>query len=241
MGVTNEIVIILDRSGSMSSIREAMLTNINQLIAKVSQEPGEGYWTFVQFDDYNSAEGAKEDFPQIVYEHKHDKQVEPITDFAPRGGTALIDAVCITINKVKSRIETLPIEQRPYVMVIIITDGEENSSKVHSTDDMRKLIADVGANHKFSFMYLGANQDGFTDTGGRYVHTATSNFGMAGTITSGYLMSSGFAPDASNSLPFEMSDGSVSQMIASGALGVAAFRAMANTQSSMSGYIPPVT
>lgn len=165
MSRVTEVVIILDRSGSMASIRESTVQGINTFISDVQKVPGEGYWTLVLFDDYPSANGAGESFPNVVFEKRPDREMKDfnLVDFVPRGGTALIDAVCVTIQRIKDRWLSLPEIQRSKIMIVIMTDGQENASRNFSRDAMRQLTAEVQAKYGWEFMYLGANQDAFAE------------------------------------------------------------------------------
>jgi hypothetical protein len=162
-----DITIILDRSGSMASIREAAVKGINDYMRSVDEEPGEGCWSLFQFDEWDSARGAKENFPCKVFEQVP-TQRRPFLElhsYQPRGSTALIDAVALTINDIKARIAALAKDKRPTkVMVVIMTDGLENASKEFSNPQLRALIAEQQA-AGWVFLYLGANQDSFAEAG----------------------------------------------------------------------------
>lgn len=84
-------------------------------------------------------------------------------DYNPTGQTALYDAIGMTINEVQNQLCKL--ETRPAdVYIIILTDGEENSSTKYS----QQLIKDLIEKQKlqsWKFIYLGANQDAFTAGG----------------------------------------------------------------------------
>jgi hypothetical protein len=166
-GKITDVTILLDRSGSMKSIREATVAGINKFIDEMNRVPGEGIWSLAQFDDPDSARGARESFPHIVFQDRADSEVPrfEVADFMPRGRTALIDAVCFTVQKLSARILPLPEADRPRVMVVIMTDGLENASREFSSARMRELIAEAQGVHGWEFIYLGANQDAFAEAG----------------------------------------------------------------------------
>jgi hypothetical protein len=165
---TSEIIIILDRSGSMGSIRKATVDSINNFIDDLRRVPGDGFWTFVQFDDRSSAKGAGEAFPYVLYERRSDQVMVKLTehDFQPRGGTALIDAVCITLLRAEQAYLATPVPERLRTLIVIMTDGQENSSVDYDRARMRELIARCQARHGFEFIFLGANQDAFAEASG---------------------------------------------------------------------------
>jgi hypothetical protein len=170
---TSEIIIILDRSGSMGSIRTATVDGINNFIDDVRRVPGDGFWTFVQFDDRSSARGAGEPFPHVLYEHRPDREMVKLTehDFRPRGGTALIDAVCITLLRAEQAYLATPAAERLRILIVIMTDGLENSSVEYNREKMREIIARCQAQHEFEFIFLGANQDAFAEASGYGIAT----------------------------------------------------------------------
>jgi hypothetical protein len=165
---TSEIIIILDRSGSMGAIHKATVDGINTFIDDLRRVPGEGFWTFVQFDDRSSAKGAGEAFPHVLYERRPDREMVKLTehDFRPRGGTALIDAVCITLLRTEQAYLATPGPERLRTLIVIMTDGHENSSVDYNRDKMREIIARCQSQHGFEFIFLGANQDAFAEASG---------------------------------------------------------------------------
>jgi hypothetical protein len=82
--------------------------------------------------------------------------------YRPQGWTALLDAMGETIQSIGLRLSKLNEEDRPdRVVVVTMTDGEENSSREFTAariSDMIKLQSEV---YKWQFVYLGANQDSF--------------------------------------------------------------------------------
>ena len=146
------IVIVLDRSGSMSSIRDDTIGGINTFLADQQKLPGECNLTFAQFDDVY----------EIVHHNVPLNRIKPLdqTTFVPRGSTALLDAIGRTINTVGVELATLPEEQRPgKVFFTIFTDGEENASKEFSREQVFEMIKKQREEFKWEFIFLAANQD----------------------------------------------------------------------------------
>lgn len=168
-----EVIIVLDRSGSMGSIREAAARGVNDFIEEVQRTPGEGFWTLLQFDDHDSARGAGEAFPHVVFDRVPDARVPRLEaqDFVPRGSTALVDAVCLTVIRARDRWLAVPEHLRPRVMVVVMTDGQENASREYTSARLRELTAEAQSRHGWSFVFLGANQDAFAESGKLGIHT----------------------------------------------------------------------
>jgi hypothetical protein len=194
MARITDITIILDRSGSMSSIREATVGGVNAFMDDVNKVPGEGVWSLVQFDDPDSARGAREQFPHVVFENVSSTQLprlEP-ADFKPRGSTALVDAVCLTIGRITTRVLAVPEVDRPKVMVVIMTDGRENASRQFTSANLREVVAERQSVHGWEFLYLGANQDTFAEAGkygiaktGNVVNFSATDAGARGALQTG--------------------------------------------------------
>ena len=165
-----EIVIVLDRSGSMSSCATDTIGGFNHFIQEQKNAPGEAFLTLTQFDtEY-----------EIVHDCKPIKEI-PNLDFHPRGGTALLDAIGRTVIATKERFKT----QRPgpdVVLFVIITDGQENSSKEFKRDAINAMIKESEATDKWRFIFLGANQDAFAEGGSLGVRgTSTMNYDVRNT------------------------------------------------------------
>jgi len=145
----SEIILILDRSGSMANIRNDMEGGIKNYIEKQKKEPGECYVSLYQFDDVY----------EPVFEYKNITNVGEIS-LVPRNMTALWDAVCKTINSVGDRLANTPESERPESIIItVITDGNENSSKEFTLQQVKDLVKQQADKYNWRFIFLGANQD----------------------------------------------------------------------------------
>lgn len=140
-----EIVVILDRSGSMENIRDDMVGGLKQFVADQKKVKGKANFTLVQFDtEY-----------EVVYDGVDIQDVNGI-DLVPRGWTALLDAIGRTIESTQKRIAKTP---KRKVIFVIITDGLENSSQKFSKSEIVESIGHTSEKHDWKFIYLGANQD----------------------------------------------------------------------------------
>jgi uncharacterized protein YeeX (DUF496 family) len=81
-------------------------------------------------------------------------------NYVPAGATSLYDAIGKAINEELDYLGTTPKKERPEkTMVIILTDGEENSSREFSKDQIKNLINEMKEDYKWEFIFLAANQD----------------------------------------------------------------------------------
>lgn len=135
-----ERVFILDRSGSMDSCWDDTIGGYNAFIS--SQKELGGTMTLIQFD-HEILESYK-DVPIA--------DVIPLTrdTYKPRGSTALLDAIGSVIK------------DSPPKTVVILTDGFENASKTYTKAHIKDLITQK-IKDGWDFVYLGANQDAFSE------------------------------------------------------------------------------
>jgi hypothetical protein len=147
-----DITIILDRSGSMESVKQDTIGGFNSFLSEQQKVEGEASLSLVQFDDQY----------EVVYEDRDIDAAGRLTEstFQPRGSTALFDAVGRTINSVGQRLAALPEEERPdKVLLVIMTDGFENASQEFTAAKVSEMINHQRSVYKWEFMFIGANQD----------------------------------------------------------------------------------
>jgi hypothetical protein len=97
----------------------------------------------------------------------------PHCHLEPRGNTALLDAVGRAIVETGERLRALPENERPGLVVfVIVTDGQENSSREYTKARVKEMIEHQQNVYKWQFTYLGANQDAFAEAGGMGIRLA---------------------------------------------------------------------
>lgn len=136
---------MLDRSGSMDSCRDDTIGGFNAFVQ--DQKTLGGTLTLIQFDHMYTQ----------VYDKIPIDEVAAMTrdTFVPRGATALLDAIGKMIKQVS---ET----RKP--IVAILTDGLENSSHEFTKSHIKDLIQQK-TKEGWVFLYIGANQDAFSEAG----------------------------------------------------------------------------
>lgn len=183
-----ELVFILDKSGSMTGLEQDTIGGYNSMLEKQKQVEGDCVITTVFFDN--------------EYELFHDridiKAVHKITDkdYFVGGSTALLDAMGRTIQKI-ARVQASTAEdyRAEKVLFVIITDGEENSSREYDYRKIKALVEKQKKKYHWEFIFLGANMDA--------IKTA-SRFGIAGDRAIDYL-----ADSKGTELNFEMMSNTV--------------------------------
>ena len=142
------MLLIVDRSGSMSTIRDDMVGGLEQLIRAQVDLPGMTTIDIVTFDNT----------PELTHHFADPRDVQ--VELVPRGGTALYDAIGWAFNGFGQALAELPEHARPgTVLVTIVTDGEENSSLEYSAEAVKQIITHQEAAFDWDVSYLGANQD----------------------------------------------------------------------------------
>jgi uncharacterized protein YegL len=155
-----ELVFILDKSGSMGGLEADTIGGYNSMLEKQKAVEGECLITTALFDNN--------------YELLHDRidmnAVGAITEkeYFVGGSTALIDAIGKTIHKIgNAQRHTADDFRAEKVMFVIITDGEENSSREYSVEKVRSQIERQKTRYGWEFIFLGANIDA-VETAGRF-------------------------------------------------------------------------
>jgi uncharacterized protein YegL len=149
-----EIAFILDRSGSMQSIAETAVSGFNELLTQQQQEHAQTpvRMSLVLFNTGYEVPFASIPAPELP-------RLDMKT-YSPDGGTALLDAIGRTIDETGARLAAMPEAERPgKVIIAILTDGEENSSRTFTWAQISEKIRHQREVYKWEFLFLGANQD----------------------------------------------------------------------------------
>lgn len=179
--MNTEILYLNDKSSSMTSLREAVISGFNAFLADQKTQPGLARITHVQFSDaYNRVCRAE---PVTM--------VPPLTpeSYLPFGSTALYDALGTMLEEEGKRIADE--KWADQVIVAINTDGEENASKHYNQEQIRTMITHAQT-HGWIFIFMAANQDAFKTGGAMGIAPQyTRNFvASAAGMTDNYLSTS---------------------------------------------------
>jgi hypothetical protein len=143
----------LDRSGSMIGIIDDMKG---------------GFLTFLE--EQKKVEGDIT-LSVSIFDTQYDKICEfvdvrttdlDLSTYTPRGGTALRDSLAKLINETGAKIASMNEEDRPEKVILIsITDGQENASTEISAEQLKEMIKHQEDVYNWQVVYLGANQDSY--------------------------------------------------------------------------------
>ena len=153
-----ELVMILDRSGSMGGLESDTIGGFNGMIEKQRKEEGDALVSVVLFDDVS----------EVVYDRVPIAKVEPMTDkqYYVRGCTALLDAVGGASHHIGNVHKYAREEDVPEKTIFIITtDGMENASRQYTYEKVRAMIERQKEKYNWEFLFLGANIDAVREAG----------------------------------------------------------------------------
>jgi Mg-chelatase subunit ChlD len=140
-----KVVFLLDESGSMSSCKPQTISGFNEYLQTLQKEKKKINVTLTKFHDSSV---------NIVYSNVPVSKTTPLTEsnYNPCGSTPLFDAIGKTVNNDKETKKTL---------FVILTDGQENSSREYQRDAVVNLIKEQES-HGWTFVYLGADQNAWS-------------------------------------------------------------------------------
>ena len=146
-------LIIVDESGSMSHLREATLSGINETISTIrsAQEEfvttQEHTLTLVTFDS-----GSNRPYVRTMIDNQPISEVKDFKDYMPNGCTPLYDAMGQSLTRLHDRIKD---DKDATAVVTILTDGLENASWEWNAAKLRRLIEQLKS-EGWSFAYMGS-------------------------------------------------------------------------------------
>ena len=139
-----EIICILDKSASMQGVADEALGGFNKFV-KEQQEVGEANLTVIWFDNTWSVgyEGNLKDAPKF-------------TEWPSGGMTALRDGIGKTFMHVEERFAK---EQPEKVVMAILTDGFDNTSREFTQEAVADLIKHHEDKYGWDVLFLAADQN----------------------------------------------------------------------------------
>lgn len=154
----SHIIFILDDSGSMQSCRDSTISGFNEfLTTQKSDSEKSGIETFVSLYKFNGSSVT------CSIEHMPISSVVPLSrdTYNPLGGTNLLDAIGGVMISINNHLANAKKKDRESVIITILTDGEENSSRTFNNNDVKEMV-NKAEQKNWGFMFLGANINAFT-------------------------------------------------------------------------------
>lgn len=151
------ITVLLDSSGSMAPLTNDVIGGYNAFIQEQKALGDNATLSLYTFSNY--VEGYK--IPESINSARFLTRV----NYIPVGGTALFDAIHKSMEDTGNYLSSIIEEERPSkVLFVIITDGEENASKLGFTkEEIASKIKNQQEVYNWEFIYVAANQDAFTE------------------------------------------------------------------------------
>jgi hypothetical protein len=152
------LAVILDRTGSMESIRDDTIGGFNAFLNEQKQQPGKATLTLVQFDS--------QDLYEVIHQVKTINEVPELTKetYVPRATTPLLDAIGRGINDLEKCLADMKENDRPSKVVFaVIRDGQENASREFRRDQILKMINEKEKQYGWQFVFLSADLDAIND------------------------------------------------------------------------------
>lgn len=156
-----DLIILVDRSGSMANIANDMSGGLNKFIEEQKKVGGRCRVTLADFDS-----------SELRFLHLAD-EIEEVQPYAmvPRGWTPLFDAIVNTFAK----FDEVATPRMDKTICLIITDGEENDSKeVRDKSVVVNLIKNKQEKEGWNIVYLGADHDAFAAGASMHINSAAS-------------------------------------------------------------------
>jgi hypothetical protein len=147
---------IIDKSGSMSGMEQQAVSGFNTQLATLQElkqtYPDQEFKVSLTYFNHHVQD--------IILNGSVDQilPMDPRT-FDPGGSTALLDAIGKSIYQLKSDFETELKKDEATVVMVIITDGAENASRLYTYHEVARMIKELDETGKWTFSFLGADLD----------------------------------------------------------------------------------
>lgn len=155
------MTVVLDRSGSMYHRVNDVIEGYNTYIAELDPEDNEVFVNLLLFD-------TKFDY---LYQDMPLDKVPPLNHetFVPRGNTCLYDAIGRAVSDAKAKTDNTTRH-----ILVVITDGLENSSKEFKQADVKKLMDELEESDNWTVVFLAESMDAWAQSRGMGIKTANT-------------------------------------------------------------------
>lgn len=146
-----EILFIVDNSSSMKKIKESAEYGLRNILSEQRSMPGTCKVSVINFATNVNIQDVGRDIGVFWN-----------ISINPNGWTALNDAIGDGINLLGKRLSDMSPQNRPnHVIVVIVTDGEENRSQRFSHNTIVDMIKHQQSKYSWEFLYVGVGKDAF--------------------------------------------------------------------------------
>ena len=141
----------------MQSCRDSTISGFNEYLQGQKADAEQtGIETFVSLYKFDGSS------VKCTINHVNVHAVQPLdrNSYNPRGGTNLLDAVGGVLMKINEQLSAVKKVDRTSIIITVLTDGEENSSRTFCNDDIKTMV-EKAEGKNWGFMFLGANINAF--------------------------------------------------------------------------------
>jgi hypothetical protein len=147
--------LIVDRSGSMSDCIDATINGFNEQLNRIKGMVAE-------FPEQDIRVGLTlfNDHSDQIFVGQPVSEIPSLTrsNYIPKGSTALLDSIGQTCALLSEREQLLNPIPTTFV-VVILTDGYENCSRMYNLEQVRSMIHELEGTGKWTFSFIGATLD----------------------------------------------------------------------------------
>ena len=147
---------IVDQSGSMAGLEEQTIAGFNSQLKTIQdlkmELPDQSFLCSLTF--FN---GIVQD--RILFQEVNALQPLSRDNYFPSSNTALLDAIGKSIYSIKHKFANELLEDKISIVLVIITDGHENASRLYTYHDIAHMIKELDETGKWTFSFLGADFD----------------------------------------------------------------------------------
>jgi uncharacterized protein YegL len=162
--VKEDVSLVIDKSGSMDSCRSQVISGVNEFLGDLRRTADlEVTFSLTTFDTEVREVHRGAPLAKV-------SDLTPAT-YLPGGTTALYDALGLTIRAAEERLKG---DQETKILIAIQTDGQENSSKEFTREQIREMIGRLDKEPNWTFVYLGADQDAWARSAGLGFHVGNT-------------------------------------------------------------------
>jgi uncharacterized protein YegL len=144
------VAFVLDKSGSMQIVEEAVVAGYNDYLRELRGQGGETRFSLTTFDTRFEHVCVGEPLDTVA---ELDNRV-----YRPDGMTALYDAIAHTVLQTERRLRADGRSDEK-VLVVVMTDGLENSSTDYDARAIADLVRTYEDRANWTFVYLGAGHE----------------------------------------------------------------------------------
>jgi len=145
------VAVVIDESGSMNNLKPFVVKTFNDQLEVLKKESDEKLETRVSVLTFSYPERIN-----FLRWETDVHEVEPMTEkeYNPDGGTALFDSIGMMMDRLREVDDYL--SENSAFLLMIITDGEENSSRRYGYKQIKSLLDEMEATKRWTVTYYGS-------------------------------------------------------------------------------------